>query len=52
MEQNFPQLFIVSNRGRTYAAANKNARHFAFNQDDLANSARLSAGEMKPSLVA
>ncbi len=27
----FLQLFIVSNRDRTYDAANNNARHFAFN---------------------
>jgi type I restriction enzyme R subunit len=30
----FMQLFIVSNRDRTYYFANNNARHFAFNQDE------------------
>jgi type I restriction enzyme R subunit len=30
----FVQLFIVSNRDRTYYFANNNARHFAFNQDE------------------
>jgi type I restriction enzyme R subunit len=29
----FMQIFIVSNRDRTYDAANNNARHFAFNAD-------------------
>ena len=33
-------------------AANKNARHIAFNADDLVNNARLSAGEIELSLVA
>ena len=28
-------LFIVSNRDRTYYFANNNARHFAFNADNL-----------------
>ena len=48
----FFQLFIVSNRDSTYDAANKNARHIAFNADDLVNNARLSAGEIELSLVA
>lgn len=30
----FMQLFIVSNRDRTYYFANNNARHFAFNADE------------------
>ncbi len=30
----FMQLFIVSNRDRTYYFANNNARHFAFNHDE------------------
>jgi type I restriction enzyme R subunit len=30
----FLQLFIVSNRDRTYYFANNNARHFAFNADE------------------
>lgn len=30
----FVQLFIVSNRDRTYYFANNNARHFAFNADE------------------
>ena len=30
----FLQLFIVSNRDRTYYFANNNARHFAFNHDE------------------
>ena len=30
----FLQLFIVSNRNRTYYFANNNARHFAFNADE------------------
>jgi type I restriction enzyme R subunit len=30
----FIQLFIVSNRDRTYYFANNNARHFAFNADE------------------
>lgn len=30
----FMQLFIVSNRDRTYYFANNNARHFAFNTDE------------------
>jgi type I restriction enzyme R subunit len=30
----FLQLFIVSNRDRTYYFANNNARHFSFNQDE------------------
>ena len=30
----FMQLFIVSNRDRTYYFANNNTRHFAFNQDE------------------
>jgi type I restriction enzyme R subunit len=30
----FTQLFIVSNRDRTYYFANNNARHFAFNADE------------------
>jgi type I restriction enzyme, R subunit len=30
----FMQLFIVSNRHRTYYFANNNARHFAFNADE------------------
>jgi type I restriction enzyme R subunit len=30
----FMQLFIVSNRNRTYYFANNNTRHFAFNQDE------------------
>ncbi len=30
----FMQLFIVSNRDRTYYFANNNARHFAFNDDE------------------
>ncbi|MBL8038665.1 MAG: type I restriction endonuclease subunit R [Nitrospira sp.] len=30
----FLQLFIVSNRDRTYYFANNNARHFAFNTDE------------------
>lgn len=30
----FVQLFIVSNRNRTYYFANNNARHFAFNADE------------------
>ena len=48
----FLQLSIVSNRDSTYDVANKNARHIAFNADDLVNNARLSAGEMELSLVA
>ena len=46
------QIFVVNNRDSTYDAANKNARHIAFNADDLVNNARLSAGEMELSLVA
>jgi type I restriction enzyme, R subunit len=30
----FMQIFIVSNRDRTYYFANNNARHFAFNHDE------------------
>jgi type I restriction enzyme R subunit len=30
----FMQLFVVSNRDRTYYFANNNARHFAFNADE------------------
>lgn len=30
----FVQLFVVSNRDRTYYFANNNARHFAFNADE------------------
>ncbi|MDP3375418.1 MAG: type I restriction endonuclease subunit R, partial [Hydrogenophaga sp.] len=30
----FMQLFIISNRDRTYYFANNNARHFAFNADE------------------
>ena len=30
----FMQLFIVSNRNRTYYFANNNARHFAFNAEE------------------
>jgi type I restriction enzyme, R subunit len=30
----FTQLFVVSNRDRTYYFANNNARHFAFNADE------------------
>ena len=48
----FLQLSIVSNRDSTYDVANKNARHIAFNADDLVNNARLSAGEIELSLVA
>ncbi len=48
----FLQLFIVSNRDSTYYFANNNARHFAFNADELVNSARLFAGKTKLSLVA
>ncbi len=48
----FMQLFIVSNRDRTYNFANNNARHFAFNADKLSNSAGLSSGKTELSLVA
>jgi len=47
----FLQLLIVSNRTETYYFANNNARHFAFNADELVNSAGLSAGETELSLV-
>jgi type I restriction enzyme R subunit len=30
----FMQLYIVSNRDRTYYFANNNSRHFAFNADE------------------
>ena len=30
----FLQIFVVSNRDRTYYFANKNARHFSFDADE------------------
>ncbi len=48
----FMQLFIVSNRDCPYYFANNNARHFAFNADELVNSSRLFAGETEISLIA
>ena len=48
----FVQIYIINNRDSTYDVANKNARHIAFNADDLVNNARLSAGEIELSLVA
>ena len=45
------QIFIVSNRDRTYYFANNNARHFAFNSCKVVIIGGLSAGETELSLV-
>lgn len=46
------QIFIVSNRDRTYYFANNNARHFDFNAHENEKNAFLFAGETELSLVA
>ena len=44
----FLQLFIVSNRDRTYYFANNNARHFAFNADTAMRDSALHSREASP----
>jgi type I restriction enzyme R subunit len=44
----FMQLFIVSNRDRTYYFANNNARHFAFNADTAMRDSAIHPREASP----
>ncbi len=44
----FMQLFIVSNRDRTYYFANNNARHFSFNADTAMRRSAIHSREASP----